>query len=86
MSVRLQPFSLPAIALCCLVFASAAFSDEPTLVLQPGDSIAFIGNTLADRMQHDGWLETRIQAAFPQHGLTFRNLGFPGDELKDREE
>ena len=28
------------------------------LEIKPGDHICIIGNTLADRMQHDGWLET----------------------------
>jgi putative heme-binding domain-containing protein len=57
---------------------------EPALQLQPGDHIAYIGNTLADRMQHHGWLETQIHAMHPDHDLTFRNLGFPGDEIKSR--
>ena len=46
-----------------------------------GDHICIIGNTLADRMQHDGWLETYLQARFPEHDLVIRNLGFSGDEL-----
>ncbi|MCA9248702.1 MAG: HEAT repeat domain-containing protein, partial [Planctomycetales bacterium] len=54
------------------------------IALTKGDHIAYIGNTLADRMQHFPWLETYIHAAHPQHELTFRNLGFPGDELKTR--
>ena len=33
--------------------------------INPGDHICIIGNTLADRMQHDGWLETYLQARFP---------------------
>src|SRR5262249_53065353 len=45
---------------------------------------AIIGNTLADRMQHDGWLETYIYGRFPKHDLVFRNLGFSGDELTIR--
>src|SRR2546421_1361702 len=53
---------------------------EP-LVLKLDDHISLIGNTLADRMQHDGWLETLLQARFPQHNLVVRNLGFSGDEL-----
>src|SRR5262249_1136627 len=48
---------------------------------QKGDHVCMIGNTLADRMQHHGWLETLIQSRFPQHELTFRDLGFSGDEL-----
>src|SRR6478672_1198253 len=49
--------------------------------LRPGEHVCVIGNTLADRMQHDGWLETYLQSRFPRHGLVFRNLGFSGDEL-----
>ena len=54
------------------------------LQLEKGDHICYIGNTLADRMQHDGWLETLIQTRFPNHELVFRNLGFSGDELTTR--
>lgn len=52
-----------------------------TLEIRPGDHICIIGNTLADRMQHDGWLETYFHSRFPKHDLVFRNLGFSGDEL-----
>src|SRR5258708_2150945 len=48
------------------------------------DHICIIGNALADRMQHDGWLETYIHSRFPKHDLVFRNLGFSGDELNVR--
>src|SRR5262245_28827000 len=51
------------------------------LEIRPGDHICLIGNTLADRMQHDGWLETFLQSRFPRHQLVIRNLGFSGDEL-----
>jgi lysophospholipase L1-like esterase len=46
-----------------------------------GDRVCLLGNALAERMQHDCWLETRLQARFPELGLSFRNLGFAGDEL-----
>src|SRR5438132_11114687 len=49
--------------------------------LRPGEHVCIIGNTLADRMQHDGWLETYLQSRFPKHQLVFRNLGFSGDEV-----
>jgi putative heme-binding domain-containing protein len=51
------------------------------LQIQPGDHVCLIGNTLAERMQHDGWLETLLQSRFPQHQLVIRDLGFSGDEL-----
>ncbi len=53
--------------------------------LQKGDHIAYIGNTMADRMQHHAWLETMIHASHPGHDLTFRNLGFAGDEIGQRQ-
>jgi putative heme-binding domain-containing protein len=43
-----------------------------------------VGNTLADRMQHDGWLETYLQSRFPNENLVIRNLGFSGDEINHR--
>src|SRR5918995_1797342 len=53
-------------------------------VLQAGDHIAIVGNTLAERMQYDGWLETLLHARFPKHDLVLRNLGFSGDEIATR--
>ena len=49
--------------------------------LEKGDHICIVGNTLAERMQHYGWLETLVHARFPEHELVFRNLGFSGDEI-----
>ena len=57
---------------------------NPKLEIRPGDHISIIGNTLADRMQHDGWLESYLHACFPTHNLSIRNLGFSGDELTIR--
>ncbi len=51
------------------------------LEIKPGEHICIIGNTLADRMQHDGWLETMLHSRFPKHELVIRNLGFSADEL-----
>ena len=55
-----------------------------SLQLRKSDHISYIGNTLADRMQHHSWLETYIHTLHPQHNLTFRNLGFSADEIKTR--
>ena len=66
-------------------FATSAGQDaSPKLELKKGDHIAVIGNTLAERMQHDGWLETILHCRFPEHDLVVRNLGFSGDELTTR--
>src|ERR1700736_5819902 len=54
------------------------------LEVRHGDHICLIGNTLADRMQHDGWLETLLQGRFPRQELVIRDLGYSGDELTVR--
>jgi hypothetical protein len=70
---------LLAAMIASLAFASTTRAD--VIEIKPEDHISIIGNTLADRMQHDGWLETYLYARFPEHSLVIRNLGFSGDEL-----
>lgn len=67
-----------------VILVAALSAAEPELELKKGEHICLIGNTLADRMQHDGWLETYIQSRFPELDLTIRNLGFSADELATR--
>ncbi len=69
---------------CTALAVAVALSSSPQsdpIELRKGDHICIIGNTLAERMQHFGWLETLIHARFPQHELVFRNLGYSGDEI-----
>lgn len=56
-------------------------TSEPPLQLNTGDKLVILGNTLAERMQHDGYFETRLQARFPQQRLVVRNLGWSADEI-----
>ena len=51
---------------------------------QKGDKICLIGNSLADRMQHDGWMETLIQRETSQLELSFRDIAVCGDEVARR--
>ena len=53
-------------------------------LLRQGDHICIIGNTLAERLQYDGWLDTMLHARYPRHDLVIRNLGFSGDEVTTR--
>ncbi len=76
--------SLAFVLMVSMDVIACATDDPPGLNLKPGDHICYIGNTLADRMQHHGWLETYIHAAHPNLDLTFRNLGFAGDEINLR--
>ena len=66
------------------VLATRSSAADPLIELKQGDHICLIGNTLADRMQHDGWLETYLQTRFPNLDLAIRNLGYAADELVTR--
>jgi hypothetical protein len=70
-------------SLAVLLTATLAHA-QAKLELKKGDRISIVGNTLAERMQHHGWLETYIHTRFPQHDLVFRNLGYSGDEITTR--
>ena len=68
-----------------LFFLASVCGAEPEKIsLQKGDHVAIIGEGLADRLQHDGWLETLLQKAYPQNELVIRNLAFSGDEVVSR--
>lgn len=67
-----------------MVAGGLAGGQAVPLELQAKDRICILGNTLAERFQHDGWLEASFHLRFPQLQLSFRNLGFSGDELTIR--
>src|SRR3982750_3039150 len=73
-----------ALAVLLAAIAPSLIARADAIEIKPGDHIAIVGNTLADRMQHDGWLETTLHARYPEHRLGIRNLGFSGDEVKTR--
>lgn len=76
-------FSVSLVLLVGIIFLMSC-SGEPKLEVRDGDRIAIIGNSLAERMQHDGWLETYLQATHPDARLVFRNLGYSGDQVHYR--
>jgi glucose/arabinose dehydrogenase len=64
------------------LFASPARA--ATLDLEKGSRICLVGNTLGERMGHDGWLETVIQSRMPQQQVSFRNLCEAADQVEQR--
>ncbi len=81
MNRRLQRLAFLFIALPLVL---SGCSRTGVFTPEPGDHIVLIGNSLADRMQHDGWLESYLQVAWPDHQLVVRNQGFTGDRIDDR--
>ncbi|MGE3808915.1 MAG: SGNH/GDSL hydrolase family protein, partial [Gemmataceae bacterium] len=60
---------------------AAPVDNPPLLKLAKGNRIVLIGNTLPERMQHDGYFETLLHTRFPTLELVVRNLGWSADEL-----
>ena len=62
-----------------VVQVSSDYRDPSPFKFKKGDTVAIIGNSLAERMQHDGWLEALIQSEVPGMELSFRNMSLSGD-------
>lgn len=62
---------------------TAAIADTP-IEFKNNDVVAIYGNGLADRMQHDPWVETVLQANLKGKNVTFRNMSFSGDMVNKR--
>ena len=60
---------------------NAVFAQSPWMTVNAGDKVVIIGNTLAERMQHDGYFETLLQSRFADKNLVVRNLGWSADEI-----
>ena len=74
----------------CSVIACVAMMLVPvTNAAEPfgfkaNDVVAIYGNGLADRMQHDPWVETVLQSHLKGMNVSFRNMSFSGDLVNKR--
>jgi putative membrane-bound dehydrogenase-like protein len=55
------------------------YRDPLPFAFKKGDVVAILGNGLADRMQHDGWMETLLQSQLVDQQVRFRNMSTNGD-------
>lgn len=49
--------------------------------LKDGDKVVWLGSTLIEREQRYGYWETALTARWPDRNITFRNLGWSGDNV-----
>jgi lysophospholipase L1-like esterase len=63
------------------ILAQTTSAQTPLLELRKGDTVVFIGNTFAERLQHFNHFETLLMARFAGLQLKVRNLGWSGDTL-----
>ncbi len=75
--LALFSLAIAALAACCAAQAAA----PPEFEWKDGDRVVLIGDTLIERDQKYGYLETRITAQNPDKTILFRNLGWSGDTV-----
>ncbi len=66
---------LPVLLLALPVHAEEKFT------LRDGDRVVLVGNTLIEREQRYGYWEALLTSRFPDRNVTFRNLGWSGDNV-----
>ena len=71
-------------ALLISVPSVAKTTDEPVFEIGKGQKVAFVGNSLAERMNLFGHFETRLQIRFAKTKPVFRNFGWPADAVEQQ--
>ena len=58
-----------------------AAPQNPTFELLDGDRVVLLGDTLIEREQAFGYIESRLTVRWPDRHITFRNLGWSADSV-----
>lgn len=69
---------------CLLPVMELAAAAQAPFQFQKNDVVAIFGNGLADRMQHDPWVESALQMNLKGMNVRFRNMSFSGDMVNQR--
>ena len=77
-------FSFLVVCFVSVAFAQPTASAADDFQFQQNDVVAIYGNGLADRMQHDPWVETVLQSQLEGMNVRFRNMSFSGDMVNKR--
>jgi len=79
-ALRRWTVAVLAAAACSLPAATAQTGFE----FRKNDVVAIFGNGLADRSQHDPWVEAALQTHLKGQNVSFRNMSFSGDIVNRR--
>jgi len=82
-ALKIQFVRLLSFVLLAGLAGQTALSAEP-FEFKKNDVVAVYGNGLADRMQHDPWVETVLQSQLKGMNVRFRNMSFSGDMVNKK--
>lgn len=80
-------FRLPGLPVCVflflltLVYGPTHAQNKSPNVLKDGDRVVFLGNSIFENEFQYGYLELALTTRFADKGITFRNLGWTGDNV-----
>ncbi len=69
------------IGVCLDVFAQTKTDVVAPFSLENGDRVLFVGNSLIENDVQFGYLELALTTRWPNRNLTFRNIGWSGDNV-----
>ncbi len=72
-------FGNGSLVVSLLLALNISAASPPPFTLKSGDRVAFLGDTLIERMQEFNHLELRLTTAWPKRDIIFRNIGWSGD-------
>lgn len=75
------PAALTAILLFLLLLNKANAQSNSTFKLKDGDKVVFLGNSLFENELQYGYLELALTTRYPGNNITYRNLGWTGDNV-----
>jgi len=78
-----QVLLILALGILPTIFSAKSVNAAP-FEFEQNDVVAIYGNGLADRMQHDPWVEAVFQSQLKGKNVSFRNMGFSGDMVNKR--
>lgn len=81
----MKPVPRAALAAMSLWLAASAVSAAPLVEFRPGEKIALVGGSLAERMNLYGHFETLLHLRHRDAGLVVRNFAWPADEVGRRQ-
>lgn len=76
--------SLAAALLLALTVPTTCAQQQAGFEFRQDDVVAIFGNGLADRSQHDPWVEAALQTHLKGLNVSFRNMSFSGDIVNRR--
>src|SRR5690606_5096094 len=69
------------LAATCLDLPAQKLGSRASLEFKQGERILFLGGSLFENELEKGYLEFAISSRWPEKDLTFRNLGWVGDNV-----